>query len=80
MEFKTRTKIWNKKEKLELQIRRLFSYVQNPIIATEDDIENLNMVVDKLYELIDEVDNDILNYLKSSENIEEVKFYEENYK
>jgi hypothetical protein len=80
MEFKTRNKIWDKKEIIELQIKRLFAYVQNPIIATEDDMENLNSVVDKLYELIDEVDNDILNYLKSSENLEEVKFYEENYK
>ena len=80
MEFKTRNKIWDKKEIIELQIKSLFAYVQNPIIATDDDIENLNSVVDKLYELIDEVDNDVLNYLKSSENLEEVKFYEENYK
>ena len=80
MEFKTRDKIWNKKEKLELQVRRLFTYVQNPIIATKDDIENLNKVVDRLYEIIDEVDNEILDYLNSEENKQEVKYYEENFK
>ena len=80
MEFKTRDKIWNKKEKLELQVRRLFTYVQNPIIATKDDIENLNKVVDRLYEIIDEVDNEILDYLNSEENKQEVKYYKENFK
>ncbi len=79
MEFKTRDKIWNKKEKLELQVRRLFTYVQNPIIATKDDIENLNKVVDRLYEIIDQVDNEILDYLNSEENKQEVKHYEEKY-
>lgn len=80
MEFKTRDKIWNKKEKLELQVRSLFTYVQNPIIATKDDIENLNEIVDELYEIIDQVDNEILDYLNSEENKQEVKYYEENFK
>lgn len=79
MEFKTRDKIWNKKGKLELQVRSLFTYVQNPIIATKDDIENLNKIVDRLYEIIDEVDNEILDYLNSEENKQEVKYYEEKY-
>ena len=80
MEFKTRNKIWNRKKNLENKINELFSYTQNPIIATKGDIENINRIVDRLYEIIDNVDNEILNYLDSEENKQEVKYYKEGLK
>ena len=80
MEFKTRNKIWNRKKNLENKINELFSYTQNPIIATKEDIENINRIVDRLYEIIDNVDNEILNYLDSEENKQEVKYYKEGLK